>query len=318
MNKNTKYVGMIWGGLLATLLFVGCGSDNRESALQENGRTPAAGHVTAEKNQAPVIQSLEVFPDQLRTGVQAEARVEAIDSEGDSLSYGYEWAVNGRRIGGGDQSFVLKDVRKGQTLQLTVIVSDGTHEVRSSTFATIANSAPELGSVSLDRTGEQGLLATPRAADPDLDSVSFRYRWTVNGRDEDADGPVLDLSELKGGDEVRVEVVATDGEDEGRSVMSDPFIIGNAKPVIVSTPDSIVIEGNTLSYQLRANDSDSGQRLHYRLEEGPEGMVLDPLLGDLSWTPGPDQVGEFSVRIAVEDLNGGIAKQSFSVTAGQE
>jgi len=270
------------------------------------------------KNRAPEIRQIEIVPSHLRAGVMATVRVDAVDLDNDPLSYGYEWKVDGQRVGGGDQTLTLSDVHKGQQLEVTAIVKDRRIETRKSLTVTIGNSAPILESINLSRSGPETVFATPRAKDRDHDAIEFRYEWSVNDQYAEGDGPIFDVSDLKMGDKLRVEVTPTDQEDDGEPLTSEIFSLENAAPTFTSSPKSISIEGNTLTYQVRAEDPDRSQRLRYRLEEGPEGMVLDPVLGELSWTPSVSQTGEFPVRIVVEDLNGGAAVQTFTVTSGDE
>jgi len=315
-----KYrVGSIIKGCVAAFLLLACGSGDGSSQSSEKA-TGSVGDKSGleSKNHAPEIRQIEITPSQLRAGVMATVRVDAVDVDGDSLSYGYEWKIDGQRVGGGDQTLALSDVHKGQKLEVTVVVRDRRLETRKSLTETIGNSPPVVESIDLSRSGPEAVLATPRAKDRDHDAIEFRYRWSINDQYAEGDGPVFDVSDLKMGDKLQVEVTPADEEDEGIPSMSKIFSLENAAPIFTSSPKSISIEGNTLTYQVRAEDPDRSQRLRYRLEEGPDGMVLDPLLGELSWTPSATQTGEFPVRIVVEDLNGGAAVQTFTVTSGDE
>jgi hypothetical protein len=60
-------------------------------------------------------------------------------------------------------------------------------------------------------------------------------------------------------------------------------ICGGLNAVFISTPVVKAIVGSPYSYQLHASGSHDG--MSYSLISGPEGMVIDPVSGLLSWTP---------------------------------
>jgi hypothetical protein len=154
------------------------------------------------------------------------------------------------------------------------------------------------------------------ASDPDGDSVEFRYRWTVNQATvetpEEASFPTVGLSP---GDEIRVQVVASDGESESDAVWSGVLLVGNGAPEIVSTP-SAVASGQPFRYRVEARDPEGDRSLRYQLRKGPEGMSLNPVLGELHWQPRADQTGTHQVEIAVEDSRGARVVQAFELNVG--
>ena len=59
---------------------------------------------------------------------------------------------------------------------------------------------------------------------------------------------------------------------------------------------------------------DPSANLQFRLLAAPSGMHWDDVAGELRWTPALDQLGSHSVRVAVEDPQGGTDLQSYIVT----
>jgi hypothetical protein len=89
--------------------------------------------------------------------------------------------------------------------------------------------------------------------------------------------------------------------------------VANAAPEIVSRPEMAWVNG-TFRYQVEARDPDGDRSLRFRLLEAPTGMRLDPVLGELSWKPTPEQAGSHVVDLAVEDPQGASVAQRFELT----
>jgi len=89
----------------------------------------------------------------------------------------------------------------------------------------------------------------------------------------------------------------------------------NDPPVIVSTPNTLATQDAPYGYAVVAEDPDlaHGDTLSYTLVSGPDGMVIDAISGELSWTPTNAQVGEHYVSLSANDYLGAAAVQSFVV-----
>ncbi len=66
------------------------------------------------------------------------------------------------------------------------------------------------------------------------------------------------------------------------------------------------------SYPVVAQDPD-GDSLTYSLTQAPAGMTIDPISGEITWNPGPDQVGDHPVTVSASDGRGGVDTQSFTL-----
>jgi hypothetical protein len=67
-------------------------------------------------------------------------------------------------------------------------------------------------------------------------------------------------------------------------------------------------------YGAQAVDVD-GDALVYRLLEAPEGATIDPVTGRVAWLP--RQAGQYRFVLQVDDGNGGLAEQAFTLEVKQ-
>jgi RHS repeat-associated protein len=88
----------------------------------------------------------------------------------------------------------------------------------------------------------------------------------------------------------------------------------NRPPVITSTPLTTAVAGQVYSYPVTASDPDPGDTLTFSLEEPPAGMSIIPTTGLITWTPGPNDVRTFNIKVKVSDSAGVAAYQSFPLT----
>ncbi len=303
------------GVCLSMGLLLACGSGEPAPSSTTSSSAPAASPAVGGDHD-PVIESVEITPSRPMVGGMVEAHVEARDRDGDELRYAYEWRLDGARTGDGDAKLKLSEARKGESLELWVTVSDGQARVTESTWVSVENAPPVVNEVLLEVSRGGMLVAVPRGNDRDGDSIDFSYRWIVDDDYVDTEGPSIAMNDYRMGALVEVEVMASDGESESAALRSEPYLLRNNRPVITSRPSDVhIVDERSIHYQVEAEDPDQGQRLRYRLEEGPEGMEIDMVLGELSWTPRAEQEGEFPVRVIVEDMNGGKAVQAFTVSA---
>ncbi|KPK90115.1 hypothetical protein AMJ80_08880, partial [bacterium SM23_31] len=101
------------------------------------------------------------------------------------------------------------------------------------------------------------------------------------------------------------------GEDNDSFLLT--VININRAPVITAMTDTTMDEGDTFTRQVYASDSD-GDTLTYFLTTAPVGMTIDSSSGEINWTPGFEQSGEYTVSVKVEDGKGGEDTESFLLT----
>lgn len=78
--------------------------------------------------------------------------------------------------------------------------------------------------------------------------------------------------------------------------------ISNEPPAFTPVPDMLIAyEGEALSGQFTATDPDACASLSFQVLEGPPGFSVDPLTGQIQFTPRFDQAGTYTVRVVVTD-----------------
>lgn len=114
---------------------------------------------------------------------------------------------------------------------------------------------------------------------------------------------------------ISVTVYNTDGR---KSVYASPIEIAlnatniNNPPQIVSLPATDAKVGTEYIYQVEGTDVD-GDALVYTLVDAPNGMQIDERTGVVSWIPSTAQVGNYDVKIQVDDGHGGADEQSYTI-----
>jgi hypothetical protein len=97
-----------------------------------------------------------------------------------------------------------------------------------------------------------------------------------------------------------VRFYVTDGINTVSQVVSFTVYPANAKPVILGVPERTVRQGDPLRIRLSASDFDN-DKLSFGSYFLPGGAWLDPNTGVFEWTPGFDQVGDYTFDLFVSD-----------------
>jgi hypothetical protein len=94
---------------------------------------------------------------------------------------------------------------------------------------------------------------------------------------------------------------------------ADEFVFGlNTPPTITSMPDTIAYVNTQYSYQVVAEDID-GDTLVYSLQLSPGWLNINTSTGLVIGTPAQNNIGSANVTIAVNDGNGGLIMQEFTI-----
>lgn len=187
------------------------------------------------------------------------------DADGDAVSLTFVWTINGNEVQTTANTSALVDTLDlnnldparftgplvpGDIIRVAVTPNDGEVDGQVAIALTAINRAPSVESISfmpVAPTVTDTLTAVPVTSDPDGDSVTVTYVWTVNGGDP-VDGAVsdqLDLSQIAGlarGDVITVVATPNDGKVSGAA--SDPVsvTVANSLPVLTAslslTPES--------------------------------------------------------------------------------
>jgi hypothetical protein len=210
------------------------------------------------------------------------------------------WYINGNT----DESskklrLISNELKKGDVVH--AVITDGDKAYNSNEI-TIKNTPPVILKAklypSIPRVSST-LTVDLKAGDVDNDNISFKYQWTLNGKFSGEQNYLA--AELKRGDIITVKVTPYDGEDLGRSINLRRKVF-NSLPVVSESSSSF--DGKIYKYQIAASDPDN-DKLTYKLEQGPDGMTLDPASGIITWEVSPDDKGIHEAKVLISDNNSG-------------
>jgi hypothetical protein len=265
-----------------------------------------------------VIREAAIEPSPILRDRPISVRIHADDPEFDTLTFHYQWVLNGQALVGATTATLSSDMLKqGDKLSLTVVPDDGKSKGATYTTSTVSigNAPPVVTSAVIQPQQTNAgykLQASVDVHDPDRDDVVLTYRWTRNGKTiQEGQNSVLDATGLTSKDVIMVEATPRDGSAEGKTVKSSPLILGNSPPAIVSTPPTSI--GNErFEYVVKANDPE-GEGIRYRLDVAPSGMSIDAVTGRINWPLLPGLTGRHKIRVVAEDAHGASAFQEFEI-----
>jgi len=198
------------------------------------------------------------------------------------------------------------------TIVLTVEDGDG-GSATATTTATIANVAPELGEVDLPTTVDEGSSFDGFATGSDVSPAdTLAYSWDFGDGNTAMGDAVTHTFEDNGSFEVSVELADDDGD-------TDTFVgsieVLNVAPVFVNAAEPIAFENATYVFEPEIDDPGADEHTF----EGvilPEGAVVDPDTGELTWTPDFDDAttGTVSFEMKVMDDDGGEDTIAWDIT----
>lgn len=151
------------------------------------------------------------------------------------------------------------------------------------------------------------------ASDPDGDQLE--HTWTLN---DSVVGTGDRYTFSPGPSEIGVYLVVvtvSDGNQFSQDIINgwNALVrIPNRPPMINSVPDTTAVTGVSYTYEIQATDPD-GDYLTYSLDVSPVGMIIVDSTGAISWTPTADQTGLNDVTVRVEDGQGGVVTQAFTI-----
>ena len=224
-------------------------------------------------NTPPELDSALLGPDPAYTGDSLTCTAgSASDIDGDSVSYAYQWEVDGAVQPVYGAILSSSYTARGDLVTCTMTPSDGTDDGLpvTSDALTIANTAPAVSSLSISPaspSSEDALTATAAGVtDADGDSVSLTYTWYINGSEiTGVSGDTLDASYTSAGDSIYAVVVPSDGTDAGAPVTSSAVGVENSAPVIgsVSLSPTTAYETSTLSCTVDSATDTDGDSISY-------------------------------------------------------
>ncbi|MGB9629501.1 MAG: Ig domain-containing protein [Thermodesulfobacteriota bacterium] len=295
--------------LLILILYFGIFSCGRERGKE----------VGSEKNLPPVITSLRIYPENPTKENELTLVIQSQDPDKDPVSYSYQWFKNGEEIPGENKnSLTTGNFKKGDLIQVRVTPSDG--KVNGNPFLSepvkILNSPPIIQELWIEPKvayANNDLKVYVKSIDKDGDFIYYTYQWEKNGNPiPEERKEILGKGNFKKGDSITVTVIPDDRESSGKPKKSDPLIISNHAPIIVSSPPTS-IEKNIYIYQVKVEEPD-GDAVQFRLKSGPKGMEIDKNTGLIRWEIRKEDQGTHLIEIEALDSEGARSTQRYTLT----
>ena len=243
------------------------------------------------QNDAPVVDSLTLSPDEIYTDTLLFAVAELADADGDAVSPLYAWYIDGVLSDQTGEVLAPSSFSVGQTIYVRVTPEDGetAGAAVTSELVTVLNSTPQVHEVTIvpaPALVSDTLSVSVTASDPDEEPLAYAYRWLVDGAEVD-DGPTLAAPYFVKGQEVVVQVEASDGAAVSGPAASPVLTISNSPPVLSSVEWSAhdVRTDDVLSVSASAFDADADAvSLSYRwLVDGVAVSAAGPTLDGADW-----------------------------------
>jgi hypothetical protein len=297
---------IILTGLIFVLLVLSCSYDKTGQGRNASGMSGAAIAPDQPASRAPEQYVLEITP---KTPAR-DSTVSLIFTGFDVRDARIEWLINGAIAESANPTqFTLSDARKGDKLQARAFISG---RVILSNEVEIVNALPEITHIRiLPEAFKPGdaLSVAAEGNDPDGDSVTFLYEWTVNGKS--AGNKAKIEAPVKRGDKVCIRVTPCDPEGHGRLFVLNREIQNH--PPIIQEHGEFNFDGTVYSYHVKASDPDD-DALVYSLEGAPEGMSIDKSTGMMTWKVPAEFKGNADATAVVNDGNGGIARYNLKIS----
>jgi hypothetical protein len=199
-------------------------------------------------NVPPVLHSIAVNPETPTVEDTLSCMIGLMtDSDGDPVTHSIKWFINGIDVGVSAESLDAGLFAKGDEIHCEATPDDG-HEPGASLSAdavTVENAVPVFTGLSLSpeaATTHTVITASVGATDPDLDSITFQYSWSVNDVVVSSTGSSLDGSlYFDKDDTVVLSVTASDGTDTTAPWATSGILVANTPPTSPSvsiTPEA--------------------------------------------------------------------------------
>jgi hypothetical protein len=297
---------------IAAAWSVACGSGDGSPQMPDASRGA---------NQRPLIEQMRLEPAEPVPGDVVRALVRARDPDGQAVELRFDWEIGGVPRSETGPEIEVPRVRKGTRIEVPATASDGQAESEPARRAIeVRNRRPTLTQARIEPWATVGLgeslSVRAEGTDPDGDRLEFHYRWRVNDQPIAAEGSSLSTAELAPGDLVHARVFASDGASESDPIDTARVRVVGATPKIVSEPGEFSEDG-TFRYTVEVEHSHGGGDLRFRLRTAPEGMWVNPVSGEIIWSPEPGQTGVHPVEVEVRAPGGAVIIQAFRVTVGR-
>jgi len=292
-------------------------------------------------NTAPSIDGVSLSSTSPTEADTLTAAVEgATDIDGDEVSFGYAWHVNGTPVST-DASLTGTSFDRGDSIYVEVTPSDGTDDGAGvvSDTAIAVNGAPSVSVITLDPTvpqTEDTITAVAITSDPDGDSVDISWAWYVGGSlVQEGASSSLGAEYFEKSDEVYVVATPSDDSDTGDTLTSDVLTVVNTPPTLsgVTVDPTTVYEDTTVTCQPSGAQDDDDDEVSYSYSWEVNGTAVstsetldgasfdhaDRLVCTVTPTDGEDDgAGVSSSVVTVSNTPPEISSASLSTTSPTE
>jgi len=277
-------------------------------------------------NDAPVAVDDTATTDE-DTDVTVDVLANDSDVEGDTLSSSVTSApTNGATTVNADGSITYTpDADFSGSDSFTYELSDGNGGSATATVSITINPVNDVP-VAVDDTATTDedtdvivdVLANDTDADGDALTPSVSAAPANGAATVNADGTITYTpnADFSGSDSFTYELSDGNGGSATATVSVTVNPVNDAPLFVDPTPaDNAMLmapEGAAFTIDLEATDVE-GDALTYTLTGLPASAVVDASTGDLSWTPGYQDAGSYTVTATVDDGNGGTDSRTFTV-----
>jgi hypothetical protein len=275
--------------------------------------------IKSETSLPPVVTAVTISPGRITKMSELSLFIQSHNPNGNPLTYRYRWFRNDEEILGENASTLkCENFKKGDLIRVRVVPSDGKADGEPflSGPVKILNMPPVVEEVRVEPKlayANSDLKAVVKGSDPDGDSIHYLFKWEKNGIVlSEGDAGALEANQLKKGDSITVTVTPTDGEASGKPKKSEPMIIANSPPVIVSSPPTD-LSGNIYTYQVKVEDPDNDPVI-FTLRTSPKGMTINKETGFIQWEVSKGDRGDHLIEIEATDPDGAKSLQRYTLT----
>jgi len=290
------------------------------SAAVSSTSTGTAEGVSSLEVRVPVVTSASIVPEKPTGDATLGVQLEGHDPDNRPITYRFRWYIDNNMVQDGPDSTLLsKGQKKGSVIYVEIVpsVENAVGSPFATTPVTIFNKPPTVKACNIKPLPAYSgtmITAVPDGVDVDGDPITYTYKWNVNGNyvSGATDNASFSTEGLRKRDVIKVLITPSDNESTGEPVESGKITLSNSPPQITSSPPT-GFENNVYTYQIVAKDPD-GDALTYSLMTSPPGMTIDNTKGLVRWQlPRVETKQEVTIKVSVDDRDGGVAYQEFSL-----
>lgn len=249
--------------------------------------TAKSSAATTIQNTAPVVSGVAISPTSPTVSNTLTCTVGSTsDVDNDSVTNSFVWKVNGTTVSGQTTNTLSgSNFKKSQSVTCEVTPTDGTASgtTVASSAVTILNAPPTVSGVTLTASNTPPKVTSTftcnigSSADPDNDTVTFKYAWTINGSTVNGATSSTYSGGIKKNDTVACSVTPNDGTVDGSAVSSNGLSVGNSSPVATTptlTPNPAYVN-STISCASTGSDPDAGDSVTLKYAWTVDGTTVN-------------------------------------------